>query len=97
MASQQAPALTAAYLAESKTTTVSAVVSVLLAFTTALVGLRIYTRAVILKTMGYDDWAIVVALVRTGRPHLATFTSWQHANLDILGLHYHMWWNHHWK
>ncbi len=48
---------------QSRTTTVVAAVSVLLVFTTVLVSLRLYTRAAILKTMGHDDWAIIIALV----------------------------------
>ncbi len=55
---------------ESRATTIVTAVSVILSFTAVLVGLRLYTRAAILKTMGHDDWAIVVALVSgaTRRP-----------------------------
>jgi hypothetical protein len=51
------------YQLESRTGTVIATVAVLLTFTTILVSLRIYTRAVMLRTMGADDWAILAALV----------------------------------
>lgn len=39
------------------------VVTVVLALASTAVGLRSYTRAVVIRQFGMDDWAAIVALV----------------------------------
>jgi len=50
-------------LQESRAPTVIGVVTFMLSFTTVAVGLRIYTRAFILRQMGLDDWTAIFTLV----------------------------------
>lgn len=40
------------------------IISTLLPFVTVVVGLRIWTRAKIVRSIGLDDWVIGLALVR---------------------------------
>lgn len=40
------------------------IIGSLLPLVTVVVGLRLWTRAKIVRSVGFDDWVIVVALVR---------------------------------
>lgn len=53
--------------AENRSHDVVGAVSFLLPLVTLLVGLRFYTRGVILKSIWADDWTTLVALVSTDR------------------------------
>lgn len=55
-------------LSESRAYAVIAGISVLLSVTVLVIGLRIYTRFFMIKTVGWDDWAAIAAGVRS---HLA--------------------------
>lgn len=46
-----------------------AVISSILSLTTVIVGLRIYTRIFLLKQLGWDDFCVVITMVRCTRPH----------------------------
>lgn len=48
---------------DSRVPTVIGVVTFTLSVATLFVGLRIYTRAVVIKQLGYDDLCAVIALV----------------------------------
>lgn len=55
-------------LSESRAYAVIAGISVLLSITVLVVGLRIYTRFFMLKTVGRDDWAAITALAGSHLP-----------------------------
>jgi hypothetical protein len=54
---------TIADMQESRVPTVIGVVTFILTVTTLAVGLRIYTRAFVLRQLGLDDWVAVYSLV----------------------------------
>ena len=64
MATPVPPHHTPEYLAANKGPTVLGVIIALPALATIVVCLRMYTRIRIVKNPSWDDWAIVVALVR---------------------------------
>jgi len=51
-----------------------AVSAVFTSLATFLVLIRIYTRAVMVKQMGADDYAIIVSLVRISEPLVVLWT-----------------------
>ena len=63
MAAYMDPQQQAAFDAESRVSTLYGATSFLVAWCVGIVGLRVYTRRVILNQMGIDDYLAILSLV----------------------------------
>lgn len=54
-------------MADDRGYVIIALVGTLLPLVTGIVGLRFYTRSSLVKSIGPDDWSILLALVRKSK------------------------------